>query len=166
MPCPCLTSSQGLVCQQYLQSYSASGLVLLDSFPPTPSETETDTDADTENVRLTLTLTLTPTPRKRETDPDSDSDTDTKRKGPDPQRKGFDDPQRKGLDDLAASFVFICSVYWCYWDAARVLHSGELLCLLKKPLSCLLIVDNACREAEQTALNQVRLRFRVDLANL
>lgn len=29
---------QGFVCQQYLQSYSASGLVLLDSFPPDPSE--------------------------------------------------------------------------------------------------------------------------------
>eukprot|EP00903_Cladosiphon_okamuranus_P010745 g10156.t1 len=30
-------SMAGFVCQQYLQSYSASGLVLLDSFPPTPS---------------------------------------------------------------------------------------------------------------------------------
>lgn len=29
---------QGFVCQQYLQSYSASGLVLLDSFPPDPSK--------------------------------------------------------------------------------------------------------------------------------
>ncbi|CAN0378260.1 unnamed protein product [Ectocarpus fasciculatus] len=29
-------SMAGFVCQQYLQSYSASGLVLLDSFPPSP----------------------------------------------------------------------------------------------------------------------------------
>lgn len=29
---------QGFVCQQYLQSYSASGLVLLDSFPPAPGK--------------------------------------------------------------------------------------------------------------------------------
>lgn len=38
-----VTSSQGFVCQQYLQSYSASGLVLLDSFPPTPSERGNET---------------------------------------------------------------------------------------------------------------------------
>eukprot|EP00904_Undaria_pinnatifida_P003373 jgi/Undpi1/13036/HiC_scaffold_8.g02699.m1 len=30
-------SMAGFVCQQFLQSYSASGLVLLDSFPPNPS---------------------------------------------------------------------------------------------------------------------------------
>lgn len=29
---------QGFVCQQYLQSYPASGLVLLDSYPPSPGE--------------------------------------------------------------------------------------------------------------------------------
>eukprot|EP00752_Nemacystus_decipiens_P006783 g6092.t1 len=31
-------SIAGFVCQQYLQSYSASGLVLLDSFPPIPRD--------------------------------------------------------------------------------------------------------------------------------
>ncbi|CAM9263233.1 unnamed protein product [Scytosiphon promiscuus] len=42
-------SMAGFVCQQYLQSYSASGLVLLDSFPPSPRLLAR------EHVRLALT---------------------------------------------------------------------------------------------------------------